>query len=1183
MARGLVRPWLVKSFLDEALGLGEPCTRKRRVQIIKFLDRPPSFSQRDNQPWSVPAQISDSLHWIPAIFSSECVAALEHDRDLLSINGACIIINKYELKAYPQHAQESSDPRFVCLLYITDFNLLGADGSTMIGKPELFNDDSRVKELVTRHAKEYLRNQAYGPLAAGIRPPRPGSEEASQYRECCVSLLTQGSIAQQPSPDALEAIETDERSMLEAYFVQNADCMTTEPPTLHECLISATQWAVLDALPGWDEGDTTASSDSFPPRPPSTGACGVTKPMLLDEPHMDPLPTSAENCSPLSFAEVDSPTPPPTSIPAPTVSSGNTNAIADSLPCSARRVSSTNLWAYAAASYQAHHTLSHHATHQIAFLRQQMSFRKVVTHLSSQDFNFTTFTPKHLSHPDPMDWEPTQGSVPLEHAGSDENDSLYTLSTGSPFSTLASIQRALQHADSNTFHTTVVERPSEWLGFNSADLSTTISRRSSTSMSLPVSQTRSWCTPNNERSLAGHLSCIFQQAPAVSRRIILALMHFPLCVWSRLVDILQHAIDRCCGTQWSQQPSRQPRRNVGPRPQLADTESLSAYSRALLPNSYTAYPDQTKLHLQPLVSQMPLHYCIIRTALGHGASSRRPAHIFRTVCVLTLCVIWQQCSIGPRPAGSSFQQTTQTTPVKEHSGGDSDNSYTPSPNIFASLQRPDTSPRRPLVYTCIWSPFSLHRSLDALGSQLHSATTGSSQLSPNDGRQPLSTYTQENSVGSLASTAEPDTAPTLLDVNLQTLMQLQRCYSSCSPPSPTPTPLLSASAWCSELPPTSSLSPILTGTLPDSYQPMPPTPHANSSFAASLSSDAPSILLSQLPIATPDASPKPVFPSPRPITQSKSMETMSPVQTGLKRAFSDSSLSSNSPHKTPTSRAIDQIQPPLIYQSANRAHKGLLLKRQKLDPILRENDPAPFSLPALSSNPVPELVPARHALPGLKRRMAGPASRSRKPRLAPPSSPSPPSSPLSTLSSSPPGLHDKHWYTTSPIVLGKRNPFLLRSKPCTVQPTAATTASQVSPKVATATSQPAEVVSGPKPVSITVLSHRMARASGMVTTAPLPLDQLSASCAGRPNQDDANAHGEAMPKGKRLRLELSPTLRAQSEYTRRCPATEPLALPRPCQVKTALDSNPPSPNLGQATGRGWRDPDYAVNFDEWDW
>ncbi|KAJ1982378.1 hypothetical protein H4R35_000333, partial [Dimargaris xerosporica] len=450
MTRRLVRPWLAKSFLDEALGLGEPCTRKRRVQIIKFLDRPPSFSQRDNQSWSVPAQISDSLHWIPAVLSSECVAALEHDRDLLSINGACIIINKYELKAYPQYMQESSEPRFVCLLYITDFHLLGGDGSTLIGKPELFNDDPRVKELVARHAREYLRNQAYGPLAAGIQPPKPGSEEASQYHECCVSLLTQSDATQQAVPNAPETIAADECTTLDAYFIHNADNMTKSPPTLHECLISDEQWALLDALPGWDAGNTTAQYESLPPplSSLSSEARGVTVPMHFDEPNMDCSIASDENMSPLSFAQADSPASSPTSRPGSTAADAIGNAIDDSLPCSAHRIASMNLWAYADACYQAHHTLSLHATHQIAFMQQLTSRCKVATYLSSQDFNFTAFTPKPLPHPSSMDWEATQEPRLHDHSDYDSDDSSsgssHTLSTGTPFSTLASIQRVLQ-------------------------------------------------------------------------------------------------------------------------------------------------------------------------------------------------------------------------------------------------------------------------------------------------------------------------------------------------------------------------------------------------------------------------------------------------------------------------------------------------------------------------------------------------------------------------------------------------------------------------------------------------------------------------------------------------------------------------------------------------------------------
>ncbi|KAJ1959509.1 hypothetical protein H4R35_007636, partial [Dimargaris xerosporica] len=110
----------------------------------------------------------------------------------------------------------------------------------------------------------------------------------------------------------------------------------------------------------------------------------------------------------------------------------------------------------------------------------------------------------------------------------------------------------------------------------------------------------------------------------------------------------------------------------------------------------------------------------------------------------------------------------------------------------------------------------------------------------------------------------------------------------------------------------------------------------------------------------------------------------------------------------------------------------------------------------------------------------------------------------------------------------------------------------------------------------------MARASGMIAATSLPLDQSSVSYDGYLHQNDADAPGSETPRGKRRRLELSPTLSARSQLTQSRTNMEPFALAHPRQVETVLDSNPPSPSSNPSAGHGWQDPDYAVNFDEWD-
>ncbi|KAJ1968818.1 hypothetical protein IWQ62_001006 [Dispira parvispora] len=250
MAQQLLRPWLKPHFLDGKLCLGETKVKSRRLQVIAVLNQR-TLSQ-PNGP--IKAQVSDSDHWLPAVFSAESVTALAlKGHTFTSLGGSVLNVRQYTLFAYPDGKE------YYCYMYINDFKLMGQDGSTTVGDPCLFHADTAVQSHLNRLAlstkarnggdtiqREDTKMKPSPPRSVGKSEGLPPAKSPLPELQPSVTLekISRESLA--PSPSAAESKLPD-----------------INPPEPWECCIPHDQKLLLDTLVGWEEHPQLVPQDYF--------------------------------------------------------------------------------------------------------------------------------------------------------------------------------------------------------------------------------------------------------------------------------------------------------------------------------------------------------------------------------------------------------------------------------------------------------------------------------------------------------------------------------------------------------------------------------------------------------------------------------------------------------------------------------------------------------------------------------------------------------------------------------------------------------------------------------------------------------------------------------------------------------------------------------------------------------
>ncbi|KAJ1659691.1 hypothetical protein IWQ61_001277 [Dispira simplex] len=298
MAQQLLRPWLKTHFLDGKLCLGDTMVKSRRLQVIEILNHR-TLSQ-PNRP--IKAQVSDSDHWLPAVFSAECVTALElKGHTFTSLGGSVLNVRQYTLFAYPD------GKGYYCYMYITDFRLMGQGGSTTVGDPCLFHADTAVQSHLNKLAlsnkvgnggvtiKQDDVKVKSSPVRTkiksdGVTPTKPSLPEPGP--SVTLAKPPQGSVA--PSPTAAES-----------------KLSGIDPPELWECCIPHDQKLLLDSLAGWEEHPQLVPQDYFT-QLEQTFAQRRLSPSSEPATAMDAEPNSEANSS-----STTTPTPPAQASPAP--------------------------------------------------------------------------------------------------------------------------------------------------------------------------------------------------------------------------------------------------------------------------------------------------------------------------------------------------------------------------------------------------------------------------------------------------------------------------------------------------------------------------------------------------------------------------------------------------------------------------------------------------------------------------------------------------------------------------------------------------------------------------------------------------------------------------------------------------------------------------------------------------
>ncbi|KAJ1925392.1 hypothetical protein IWQ60_004589 [Tieghemiomyces parasiticus] len=297
----MVRPWLVDTFLQATVRLGEELTRKQRVQLIAFHTyRTPS----QGEPTLVHGQISDTRHWIPTVFSADCVRHFEdeQERSLTSVAGGVVILQQYKFQARPE-LTGNAESGYGCHLWVDRIAYMGLDGSTVIGNPALFidNPEARAKTitLVQAPMADHKGTHMSGALTKKVYPTddaQPAKPSSSWHAPACQSTaqndnsLTTPSVAELlPTEDQLalldEVPESESEPSLRAvdrYAAEFRQTINTLPNYYTDILDSLTsRMEALTKIPG-----TSASRDTMP-LPTMVGQVGDSD---AESEHLDDIP-----------------------------------------------------------------------------------------------------------------------------------------------------------------------------------------------------------------------------------------------------------------------------------------------------------------------------------------------------------------------------------------------------------------------------------------------------------------------------------------------------------------------------------------------------------------------------------------------------------------------------------------------------------------------------------------------------------------------------------------------------------------------------------------------------------------------------------------------------------------------------------------------------------------------------
>ncbi|RKP35705.1 hypothetical protein BJ085DRAFT_32148 [Dimargaris cristalligena] len=265
----LLRPWLRRDFLQEDIQLGVPSTKSRRVQLITFLSHR-TASQIDVD---ITVQVSDTQHWIPAVFSLACTEAFERQQaSLTSISGALINLRAYTMLAY---RPRSGQPTY-CYLSITQFDYMGSDDCITIGNPSLFNEDQSIALLVKQLSATLQPNETDSRITEALENFDQESNDWNYLTARSVPL-TQHWVngdsrtnLDSPQPHAVPpriAISKD-LSMSQDGEIHVIFSMTFVPsplgsPRLNECAIPDEAEIILNTIPGWEEGSGALDIDYY--------------------------------------------------------------------------------------------------------------------------------------------------------------------------------------------------------------------------------------------------------------------------------------------------------------------------------------------------------------------------------------------------------------------------------------------------------------------------------------------------------------------------------------------------------------------------------------------------------------------------------------------------------------------------------------------------------------------------------------------------------------------------------------------------------------------------------------------------------------------------------------------------------------------------------------------------------
>ncbi|KAJ1922431.1 hypothetical protein IWQ60_006529 [Tieghemiomyces parasiticus] len=279
MRQPMVRPWLVDTFLQATVRLGEELTRKQRVQLIAFHTyRTPS----QGEPTLVHGQISDTRHWIPTVFSADCVRHFEdeQERSLTSVAGGVVILQQYKFQARPE-STGNAESGYGCHLWVDRIAYMGLDGSTVIGNPALFidNPEARAKTITLARAPMADQTGAHmsGALtkkvyptddAQSVKPSSPWHAPASRPAAQNDNSLTTPSVTELlPTEDQLALLDEVPESVSEPslravdhYAAEFRQTINTLPNYYTDILDSLTShMEALTKIPG-----TSASRDTMP-------------------------------------------------------------------------------------------------------------------------------------------------------------------------------------------------------------------------------------------------------------------------------------------------------------------------------------------------------------------------------------------------------------------------------------------------------------------------------------------------------------------------------------------------------------------------------------------------------------------------------------------------------------------------------------------------------------------------------------------------------------------------------------------------------------------------------------------------------------------------------------------------------------------------------------------------------